>query len=423
MTGTVLLATCLVLGQGAAAADEDLKPAVTRLVRQLDADELARRDAAEAELVRLGPKVLDLLPEVTDRTPAEVRQRLARVRRQLEEALAHAAVEASHVTLKNGAIRLSECLGEIERQTGNRFVDLREQFGQEVTDPTLSVAFDKTPFWTALDDILKQAKLTVYPFGSEGALGLRALISDAESVAPTCTSGPMRFQVLDLTARRSYAEATSSLTLRLGILWEPRLKPISLRQRLASLVVEDDQGRSLVPPEEQGQFEVPVNRESPSVELNLPLVLPPRDARQIVHLGGTLEAVLPGRVETFRFDGLLEAKAVVKQSAGVTVTLAQVRRNGVIWEVWLNVQFDKASGALESYRGWILDNEACLEGPDGKRIENDGLETSMRTETEIGLVYLFDLPEPPAKSTFVYKTPTKIIPAEIKYELKGLKLP
>ena len=40
---------------------------VRRLVRQLDAPQLAQRDAAEQELIKLGPDVLDLLPTPTSR--------------------------------------------------------------------------------------------------------------------------------------------------------------------------------------------------------------------------------------------------------------------------------------------------------------------------------------------------------------------
>ncbi|MBN2021636.1 MAG: hypothetical protein JW809_02490 [Pirellulales bacterium] len=423
MTGATILLGLAMLGQGAAPAD-DLDATVRRLVRQLDDDQLAQRDAAEAELLRLGAPVLSILPQPNDRTPAETKERLVRIRARLERAAAEAAVEASRVTLKNRAIPLSQCLEEIHRQTGNRIEDLRERFGQETTDPTLSVNFDNAPFWTALDDVLTQAKLSLYPFGTEHALGIVARSDDAGANDLACTTGPLRFIPLDLTARRSFRhEAPSSLALRLGVVWEPRLAPISLKQRLADLEVVDDKGKNLTPDATEAEIEAPISGEAPSVELTIPLALPPRDTREIARLSGRLMAVLPGRVETFRFDKLLEAKDVEKRSAGVTVTLVRVRRNGEIWEVWIRVRFDQASGALESYRGWVFENEAYLETADGKRIDHDGFETSLRTETEVGLAYLFDLPEPPAKCVFVYKTPTAIVATEIKYELTGLKLP
>ncbi|MBN1590920.1 MAG: hypothetical protein JW888_15510, partial [Pirellulales bacterium] len=170
MVGTLMMVgSLLVVGQQSLPTT-DLTPEVRRLTRQLDAPQLERRNAAEAELIGLGPRILSLLPSPETRLSAEVEQRLARVRQKLEQQLAAAAVEASHVTLNNPHIKLSRLLIQIERQTGNRVIDARRQFGQQPSDPELAVDFDKTPFWKAVDRVLEQTGLTVYPFGPDRAV-------------------------------------------------------------------------------------------------------------------------------------------------------------------------------------------------------------------------------------------------------------
>ena len=84
---------------------------------------------------------------------------------------------------------------------------------------------------------------------------------------------------------------------------------------------------------------------------------------------------------------------------------------------------DDAGDAFESHRNWVLQNEAFLEGPDGKPITFDSMETTERTKNEIGVGYVFALDKPPEKLAFVYKTPGTVVTKKFPYELKGIKLP
>jgi len=421
---SMLLVGLVVLGQAGPAAEDDLRLEVRSLVRQLDAPQLGQREAAEKELTALGPKVLDLLPQTTDRTSAEVKLRLGRVRQKLQRMVAESAAKGSPVTLRGEALPLCDVFATIQEQTGNKVVFLPGRVAPEQRDRKVNVDFDEMPFWQALDRVLDQAELTVYPFGEERAISVVGRTgTHAARSAGASYSGPFRFEPARVIARRELREPAESLQVVLEIAWEPRLAPISLKQRLAELEVVDDRGQTLDIDARQAVLEVPVNPEATAVELTLPLVLPSRDVKEIALLKGTLRALLPGRVETFRFDDLIKARNVDKQAAGVAVTLEQVRRNEAIWEVRVRVRFDRASGALESHRGWIFNNPAYLEGPDGKPIPNDGFETTRRTEDELGIAYLFELEGPPAGLTFVYKTPGTIIATGFDYEIKGLKLP
>jgi len=424
MLASLLLAGCAILGQADAAQNDDLRLNVRRLVRQLDAMQLAQREAAEQELLKLGPKVLELLPQPGQRTSAEVRQRLGRIRQKLQLVAAESAAQSSLITLSGEAIPLSKVLAALEDQSGNKIVDFRERFGQPITDPPLKVDFNKTPFWEALDHVLDRAELKIYAYGEEKAI---SVVNRAEGEITRTVGanygGPFRVEPVRIVAKREFRHGDAqSLHLTLSVEWEPRLQPISLKQKMADLEAIDENGDPLTVADGLAQLEVPAAGVS-SVELVLPLELPSRNVKEIARLKGKLTAMLPGQLQTFRFTDLTTAKNVEQRSAGVIVTLEQVRKNLAVWEVRLRVRFDEAGEALESHRGWIFNNEAYLEGPDGKPIPYDSFETTRQTRDEVGVAYLFVLEEPPAKHKFVYKTPGVIVAAGFEYEVKGVKLP
>lgn len=416
----------LLAGQIATAENEDLNSVVRRLVRQLDAPQLAQRDAAEAELLRRGPAVLDLLPPPTERAPAEVKQRLGRIRQKLEQVASDAAAKASTITLPAKDMPLSEILEAFQAQSGNAIVDYRRQFGQPVADPTLTVGFDKTPFWPALDKLLDQAGLTIYPYAKQRAISVVTALGDkrTDRAGQVSYSGPFRFEAIAIVARRDLRDPEGrALLVTIEAAWEPRLRVISLVNPMADVSAVDERGESLPVAQSDAQPEVSLSGEASTVKLDIPMRLPSRNVKQIAVLKGKLLATVPGRTETFRFDKLADAKNVEQRIAGVTVTLEQVRKNGEAWEVRIRARFDNAGDALASHRQWVFDNEAYLEGSDGKPIAYDSFETTAQGKNELGLAYLFTATQPLSELTFVYKTPGSIVTSGFDYELKHLELP
>ncbi len=423
MSSSLLLVSCLLAAQ--LPAEDPLQITVRRLVRQLDAPRLVERDEAEAKLIGLGPDVVRLLPSVSERTPAEIKQRLQRVRQKLECTVARSAGNPSLVTLQARAEPLSQILTAITRQTGNKIVDARQQAGNLQDDPHVSVDFQRIPFWPALDQVLDQVGLTVYPYGEADAISVVARPKGQGSrVKRGVYCGPFRLEPIRVLSERDLREpANQSLRLTLEVLWEPRLKPINLKLPLAGLEIVDGQGNPLEVDNRRAELEVPVTPGVTAAELTLPLVLPSRDVKQIGRVQGVLSALLPGKMETFRFDHLTTAANAEKRIANTTVVLERVCKNEAAWEVRILVRFDQAAGALESHRGWILQNEARLEGPDGKPTAYGTMETTRQTENEIGIAYLFNLDAPPDKLTFVYKSPGASLTTSFDFTIKGIALP
>jgi hypothetical protein len=87
------------------------------------------------------------------------------------------------------------------------------------------------------------------------------------------------------------------------------------------------------------------------------------------------------------------------------------------------VAFAAPAGALESHRSWIANNVCYLVDEAGKKYENLGFDSTLRTRHAIGFAYLFDLPDGPQGLTLVYQTPAAIVNLPVKYELKDIPLP
>jgi hypothetical protein len=421
-----------VLGaDGSSAAGSTRPEDVARLIRQLQARELAERDGAERELAKLGAEILPLLPRIDERTPAEVAERVARVQQQLliEQALSAAA--PTTVTLKGADLPLSDVLASISRQTGNPITDHRAAFGEPRTDPRLAVDFDKTPYWQALDQVLDQAGVTLYPFtGRRGAFVISRPADALPRAARASLAGAFRLSPVRFEARRDLRNnREQSLKFFFEVAWEPRLQPIAIMQPLARASAVGDDGDSIAVSNARAQSEVMIREGISAAELEIPLELPPRRVTHIRTLKGQLTALVPGPRHDFRFASLPLAAAsgasrrVEQRQAGATVFVDSLRKNNDVWEVCLRVKFDAPANALESHRGWILENQALFETTDGRRIEPGGFEQTRQARDEIGIKFFFELDQDPSKLVFVYRTPITILSMNLDYEFRDLELP
>src|SRR5690606_16092482 len=94
--------------------------------------------------------------------------------------------------------------------------------------------------------------------------------------------------------------------LNLQVAWEPRTNPIVLKLPLDQLEVVDEAGNDLVGDGQGGErragsIDTQVLPDVSAIDINLPLSNVSRDSQKIARLTGQLEALLPGRLETFTF--------------------------------------------------------------------------------------------------------------------------
>src|SRR5262249_24119591 len=155
-----------------AATDAALRDRVLQLVDRLDAPKPDVREAATASLIKLGPKILPLLPDPAAIKSTERKERRERVRAALRKDEAEINPNASRVTIQGKGIRLSEALQQLQKQTGNVITDLREQLGAEATNPSLDLDLRDKPFFEALDEVARQAEVGTNFFTGDGSIGI-----------------------------------------------------------------------------------------------------------------------------------------------------------------------------------------------------------------------------------------------------------
>ena len=412
-------------------ADDALARQVSLLVRQLDARQLTERDEAERKLLALGQGLLPLLPAIGEGTSAEVILRVTRLRHQLLRAQAIAAARPSVVTLRGDDLLLADVLAEISRQTGNPISDDRAAFGQQQKAVRVGAEFDKTPFWQALDNVLDQAGLTLYGFaGQRGAFVINRPSGAGKRAAKASYAGMFRLDPLRFDARRDLRnEKLGVLRFVMEVSWEPRLQPFAILQPLADVSAVGSSGESILPVNRQAEPETLIREGFSTTELEIPFALPERGTEKIGVLKGKLLALVPGPLAEFRFGelplGALNArpKAVEQRQGATIVTLDRVRKNNDVWEASVRVRIEAPTTALESHRRWILENQAFFEDAEGNRVEAGGLEQTLHSKDEIGVKYLFDLPDGPGDLSFVYRTPLVILELPVEYEFRDLRLP
>jgi hypothetical protein len=147
-----------------------------------------------------------------------------------------------------------------------------------------------------------------------------------------------------------------------------------------------------------------------------------RQVEELKSIKATIDAVLPGRIENFRFRNLKDQKIGRQvQKAGATVTFGGIKKNEDVYMVTLSLSFDEENNALESHQGWVFQNQVYLENEKGEREESIGLETMQQDNSKVTIRYLFI--EYPGNRTLVYKTPAAIVRIPVTIELKKIPLP
>ncbi|TWT32610.1 hypothetical protein [Blastopirellula retiformator] len=403
-----------------------LSKQVAYLVRQLDAGSLAERDEAEADLMDLGPVVLDWLPEVTDRTPAEVKARLERITTVLQKQQADSVTQPQLVTLDFNQAPLKEVLAEIEKQSGNRIVDFRPNFGQQTTNPLITIQCEKTLFWEAIDRVFADANLAAYPYaGEKNALAFINRDAPGLPLNLAAYSGVFRVEPTRIEMHRNFVPpASDGMRVNLQVTWEPHLAPILVKFPFSELVATDDQGTDLKLADGPVTYDVAVDSGQTSVDFVIPLNVAPRGSQMIQELKGELVSLVPGRVETFRFERLANARGLRQEKGGVQVALEQFRKNRDLFDARIIVRFPGGSEALQSHLGWVDANEVYLEAADGERLKHAGYERFLEDSDAIGIAYKFILDDrQPDDFTLVYKTPGSIVSLPVEFQLDDIPLP
>jgi hypothetical protein len=402
--------------------DAALRDRVLQLLQRLSDPKPQERDEAQARLIKLGPKILPLLPEAPAEADKDRAERLDRIRAALRDSQQDENHGPSFVTLQGNGIRLSEALQQAQRQTGNAVSDLREQLGAEATNPAFDIDLKRVPFLEAMDRIARAAEVSINAFSGDGSIGITA---GAPPKAPLIQYvGPFRVAFRQLTELRDLQAGTTSASAQVEVAWEPRLRPMLLTLKMEGVEVKDDRGKVIKPQTMMESNEVVLRPENPAAELNLNLEGPDRSATKLAHLRVKSEITLPAGIRTFRFPSLAQENVALKQG-DVGATLQSVEIDEQVWKVNLELAYPDSGPAFESYRQGLFNNRIWLQKADGSRFEhNGGFSNTSSDGGKLGFEYLFvDVPGKPADYQLVYETPSKVVTIPLEFEFKDVPLP
>ncbi len=390
-------------------------------LRDLESNELQVRDAAEKELVAMGVPVLAFLPEVTSRTSGEMKVRLQRIRQALQQAKIGDYSEASTVSLA-GKMTLGDAIQQITKQTGN---PIQLAAGEGMDKTQVELAADDTPFWEVMVSLMQQANLRINAFATTGQELVLAAGAPAQSnAAASYVSGPFRLDVVSVRATRTFqSQLDGQLDLSYNLTWEPRLQPVFMQLPMQSLQAELPDGQVLLASNPQAAPEVPLNLGGCTAQIDLQLQRPQRAVANISRLSGEFTIAVPSDRHEYVFEKFGNGARQSEKYGDVTVTLEGARRNGSVYEMRLFVEFGDSQGALDSFRGWIMSNEAYLRDPKQVRLENVGLNTYAITPNAVGIAYLFQINGDPNEYKLIYESPAAITTQRITYELRDIELP
>ncbi|MFG0263139.1 MAG: hypothetical protein ACF788_12175 [Novipirellula sp. JB048] len=397
----------------------DLKSDVLQWVDELDAASVAKRNAAENALIQAGPDVLTLLPERKPGMSAEAAERLARVRTRLLALRTEAETQPTAVTIRlDGADTLGEAFEAISRDSGVAL--------QSHLDPSLSIQTVATPlpFWHAVDLVLDQANLDInFYAGDRQTLQLVTREPDRPSrVDAAAYAGIYRIEPTAVNSRRVLNRPQlSALNINMEISWVPKMTPIGLSIPIAQLRGKLDDGAMLKPQESGATIDIVTNSEIAFSQFYLPMRLPAGQPEKIESLSGVIQALLPGKRQTFELA--LDEIGSKKKLDAMEVQIEQLRKNGPLHEIRIVITLDDAGRSLESHRQWIFENSVSVKRPDGSRADHLGYEVYRQTADGVGVGYLFDLGDAVTGSTLIYESPTSVVPSEVPFVLQDIRLP
>ena len=403
-----------------AATDVD-RNEIRRLLRDLEAPQVQQRDAAEKKLVEYGPAVLEFLPSITARTPGELKIRLQRIRQAFESQSIERFFEASLVTLA-GKMPLTEAVHKIAEQTGNP-ITLQGEEGLAGVDIELDA--QEEPFWAVMDKVITQGGLRIVTFGTtDRDLVLAAGARYPEQQTSAFFDGPFRVEPAFVQATRNFnSQLRGQLQVSLQVTWEPRVEPVFMQIPMSSVQARLPNETSIEATNRQAAPEIPLNYGGCTTQVDLQLELPERQVSTIEELQGEFVVAVPGESHRFEFDNFANGARQSQKYGDLSVVLEGARRNGQIYEVRLLIQFGDPQGALDSYRGWVMSNKAYVLDPQGRRLDDVGLNTYAMTNSALGVAYLFSIGGDPSEYKLVYEAPSTISKQTVRYRLNEIALP
>lgn len=419
-----------------AASATEINPArLSELVAQLGASDPSLRDSAEAEILKLGPPVLEHLPDPQSmELSSEQKYRLERLLDKLRELRSQQADNASLVQLDAGPISIGELFATMQKQTGNSIAP-RDGLDVEALAIKIDRKAGEHEFWPLLDDIAARAGIALDLSGRDRVIRFTIDPHPApppggegsEDWSKVTYHGAFRFELDRVLLIRRFTQpgGQSTCHVEATVAVEPRLAPLQIVLKGDQCQATDDKGRSLAfegPQRAYAGFE----EGAMQTRLSFSFSSPERDARSIQSLQAELEVLIPSAVETFAFDRDTGFTNVRGKKYDVAVALDEfAEEDDGIWIARFTVRRDADDMALDSYLRAMIKNDIHLEAKDGtKSTVNGGMNSREIGPGATQFEYIFvDQAGKLEDMRLVVRVPTGFVRAMVPMRFENIPLP
>ena len=421
------------LSSATGAENDSLSPKqIAALLQKLDAKSRQERLAAETELLKLGPAILDSLPPPDLLPSVAVREAVRRLRVRLERTAAEQSIQASRVAL-TGERTIRELVAAIAEQTWNNVVCAAAAQNSATSDAfkqKLAVDWNDEPFWMAIGQIEAAGFRAEYRLDGNSL----TLVPAATSSKPTGrrTRIQKAFLVEALPVEQILIEGTDNVLVRvpLRILCEPRLRPLFLRCSMSDWSLSAGT-RKLSPFSPASRIEVPLGDGGREAKVELSFLASSADAQnEKLTLSGQLTLLTAALEREVTFPTLAEAEGLTRRRGGVTVTINKAQldmphADNHSARINTQIGYDSGAKAFESHQTWIFHNRVFLRDLKGREYPaSDGFSTLFQGDGSVGVEYRFSqLPSSPARWQFTYVAPTLLIDVPLDVRIDRLSVP
>ncbi len=337
--------------------------------------------------------------------------------------LAATKVEPKRLTLK-GPTTLGKAIEAIQQQC-----DIAIDFTRADSSRDIKLDLDKSPFWTALEQIAKESDHRI----AFSAQGRRIHLVNAEGTGyrqmPLTVDGLFRVVATRVTATHDIEQDKSICEVVLDLFWEPEFYAFLVEPPAKDVTARDNTDKQLEVAE-PGKGRLGVSGGKTQMSVRLTDV--PRSARTIKSLEGKFSVVGATKMLKFAFAKTSEKDSEQEQEGVKARVRTDFKEKGELWTARVSLEYPSGGPELESFEAaaWISENECWLESADGKKkLEvNGGLEVVDQTDRRAVINYRWvpDGDGSLGKSDdwkVVIRTPAKLVEIPVAFKLENIPLP
>ncbi|MDA7951356.1 MAG: hypothetical protein MPJ24_07685 [Pirellulaceae bacterium] len=410
-------------------SSDELEKEVEAAIKEFSNNSYAQRFRAERRVLELGADVIPILEKLpeNDLRP-EARLHIRRILEQLRESAFKTDIRPSLVTLE-GTMMVSELFDEIELQTQNKIDPSEIRWGDEdILGKTLSVNYQKLTFWEVFDQLLDESSADIYSYSSheEGLRIIQRLPDRRLRYGSASYDGAFRIAPVSASVHSTFlAETESQVHLELEVMWEPRLRPLSLTLTGDTLVATTEYDTPVEIDEGESHSETPLSIGEFSSSFSIHFPKPHPSVKKISKLRGIVQAHIPSRFKRFSFEQLKSKQTQTADETTVTFTTTK-KENDEMTSIYFQVQFESPSTDSPLFYGWLEHIEPTLVHKEtGEVLKPYGYVDRNSVESR---TFEFQCPfevsaEDLKNYVFIASVPSDITCHEIPFMLKDIILP